>query len=95
VTAARSDKDVDLFSTPGPDRDNAQTMYAQARNGLNPLDAVQVLHLLRIGYTAGRRATESDQSFDWADARYSVRSALCFGLIAGLLVATLLFLLVR
>jgi hypothetical protein len=48
---------VDLFSTPGHDRDCARAMHRQAqqRGGIT---AQQIEHLLQIGYWAGKGATE-------------------------------------
>ena len=60
TSAEQATSPVDRWSSPGHDRDCARAIHAQARHRFHPIDDVQVEHLLRIGYTAGRRAAMED-----------------------------------
>jgi hypothetical protein len=47
---------AELFSLPGHDRDVLIAMISQVRLGHNPLDVIQVEHILAIGYRAGQES---------------------------------------
>jgi hypothetical protein len=76
--------DLDYFTTPGHDRDIAHAILAQSRNrNCSPIDDIQVRHLLRIGYTAGRAVTVEDVAFELSDAKLGRWAMLCGGAAAG------------
>jgi hypothetical protein len=75
--------DVDYFTTPGHDRDVAHAILAQSRHRTDPIDDIQVRHLLQIGYTAGRAVTAEDAAFERTDARMGRWAMLCYGVAAG------------
>lgn len=60
--------EVAHLTTPGYDHDGALAMLNQALIKSSPIDDVQVLHLLRIGFNAGlrRRPPTRWQRFQWA-----------------------------
>ena len=61
---------VILYSQPGHDRDCALAMLNQARVSRlsDPIDDIQVEHLLSIGYTAGRAFERTQTAQHIADA---------------------------
>ncbi len=62
--------DLDYWTIKGHDRDAAYAMLSQSRlPNASRIDDIQVQHLLRIGYSAGRRITEDDQAFGREDRR--------------------------
>jgi hypothetical protein len=76
--------DLDYFTTPGHDRDIAYAIYAQSRNRkCSPINDVQIRHLLRIGYMAGRAVTAADDAFERTDARMGRWVMLYVGAAAG------------
>lgn len=76
--------DLDYFTTPGHDRNVAYAILAQSRlRDASPIDDIQVRHLLRIGYTAGRAVTAEDAAFERVDAKWGRWTMLCYGLAAG------------
>jgi hypothetical protein len=70
---------VEFFSLPGHDRECAAAILNQARGRRTPLDDIQVEHLLRIGFTAGKAAArrEANQrfAFEWRRPRLTVYRA--------------------
>lgn len=75
--------DLSLYTLEGHDRDGAAAMLSQARLKTNPIDDIQVQHLLHIGYRAGRAVTEADAVFDRTDARLGRWALLAYGAAAG------------
>jgi hypothetical protein len=77
--------DVAYFTTPGYDREIAHAILAQSRhrNASGPISDVQVRHLLRIGYTAGRAVTVEDAAFERSDTKMGRWTMLLGGLAAG------------
>ena len=45
--------EIEFATLPGRDREGAEAMLSQARLRMNPLDEIQVRHLLAIGRRAG------------------------------------------
>lgn len=75
--------DVDYFTTPGYDREIAHAILAQSRHRSDPIDDIQVRHLLQIGYTAGRAVTVDDAAFERSDAKLGRWTMLLGGVAAG------------
>lgn len=82
--------DLDYYTTPGHDREIAHAILAQARHRNDPIDDIQVRHLLCIGYTAGRAYTHEDAAFERRDGKMGGWSMLCAGIAFGATVAGLL-----
>jgi hypothetical protein len=59
--------EAEALSLAGHDRDCAQVMLSQARLHTSPLDEIQVVHLLSIGFRAGKRAGREDAARDILD----------------------------
>lgn len=96
--------DVKRLTRPGHDRECAHAMLYQAskRSKIMPLDDIQDLHLLRIGYSAGlasKNAVNPDEvavraEEDKKDHRLGLQEGLALGaLIGALLVGLVMWLL--
>lgn len=91
------DDEVAFYAIEGHDRDVTHAILAQARHRADPIDDVQVRHLLAIGYRAGRAASEAmlDEAqaraaFDRVDAQLSRWAILAGGVAAGAMLTGLL-----
>jgi hypothetical protein len=82
--------EIDYYTTPGRDREIAYAILSQARHRNDPIDDIQVRHLLRIGYTAGRAYTHEDAAFERRDGKMGGWSMLCAGIAFGASVTGLL-----
>jgi hypothetical protein len=56
--------EAEALSLTGHDRDCALAMLSQARLHTSPLDEIQMIHLLSIGFRAGQRAGRDDVARD-------------------------------
>jgi hypothetical protein len=85
LTAMTITDEVAFYAVEGHDREGAAAMLSQSRLGYNPIDDIQVLHLLNIGYRAGRQVTEADTVFDRTDTRLGKVGLFLGGASAGAL----------
>lgn len=79
-----SASEVDYYTTEGHDREVAHAILSQSRlPHASRIDDIQVQHLLRIGYRAGRQVTEPDTSFATTDRRLIRLLTLLAGAMLG------------